>query len=596
MCCVSTTADGVGLVAVGHSDGLITVWDLSKHLMLWKACSLHVDITSITYALATLLENGGTTKGDSTDKKQDFKEEEKLEEVTEDQKQNTQEKEQQHNKQVEDKELQNSTQQEEPQLDNQQQQQQEDKVEYQQTQQVEAETQLDKEQQPEKIEQQQKQQSQEDTRLEKHGDDCGQENEQNEVQQEDKKKLVENEQQQKDTITEQEQEPQQQGEDQQEKQQVTSHPNEEREQPQQDSKTEDVAQTINATDKPSTTQINDSSPVESCKLHSLSIVHSLTPTEKDSNKDTNKSASNKDTSSNVIQEASLLTGVSFTKDDKKDAAIIAYAIPSKYEGEGGAAGKSKQKSYQPPSTAVEGMNDLFLGLDEIPIIPPPPINVDLDTPSWQLAPPAIPAAPPPPPVKSGTPVKKLSGARHLQTFLISENIDNLPDDASPVVSALQPCGHTQVAAAIEYGPDHGGCVILFNLNNFYNQTVIGDSIIYEFKTPLEHVTSMCAIEKPDTDGTGSSHYIATIDKGGSLVIYNDDTGKLKQMVTLTPTDSYVSCFSCINVGLLGVVTKSGKVVTIRVVTSQMVTGKSDGDAVYGSDIKESSPSLNPHQG
>jgi len=548
--------------------------------MLWKACSLQLDVNSITYALNTLLDNGGT---DSAHKKQDCKEKEKLEnEVTESQKENTQEKEQHNNKQVEDKELQHTTQQEETQLDNQQQQETGGHQ-----QQKEIETQLNKE---EIEEQQLEQPSQEDMQLEKHEDNQDQEQQANEQHETRGKQLVEDEQQQKDTKNLQEL---QQGEDQQENQQdelTLSHSNEDGES-QQDRKTEDVAQTVNATDKSSTAQTSGSSPVLSFKLHSLSIVHSL---EKDSNKDTSKSATNKDTSSNVVQESSLLTGVSFSRENgKKDAAIIAYGIPSKYESDSvatGAAGKSKQKYYQPANTTT-AVNDLFLGLDEIPIIPPPPINIDLDTPSWQLAPPTIPAAPPPPPVKGATPVKKPSGARHLQTFLISDNIDNLPDDASPVVSAFQPCGHNQVAAAIEYGPDQGGCVILFNLNNFYDQTIIGDSIIYEFKTPLEHVTNMCSIEKPNTDSTGSSHYIATIDKGGSLIIYNDDTGKLIQMVILTPTDSYVSCFSCTNVGLLGVVTKSGKVVTIRLVTSER-----DGVAVYGGDEKDSSPSLNLHQG
>jgi len=588
VCCVSTTADGVSLVSVGHSDGLITVWDLSKHLMLWKACSLQVDVNSITYALNTLLENGSSPGTDGVCKKQDCREEEKLEEVTENQK-DIDEKEQQHNKQVEDKELQHRTQQEETRLDNQRQQETGGR---QQPLQKEIETQLNKDEELEVKEQQQERENQEDKQLEKHEDDHDQENEQDETQQEDTKQLVEDKQQQKDT--ENQQEPQQREDQQVQDELASSHPNEDRE-PQQD---EDVAQTVNATGKSCTTQTSNSSPVSSCQLDSLSIVHSLTPIEKDSNKNTGKSATNKDTTSNIVQESSLLTGVSFSRENgKKDAAIIVYGIPSKYEGESaatGAAGKSKHKYYQPSSTtAVEGMNDLFLGLDEMPIMPPPPINVDLDTPSWQLAPPTIPAAPPPPPVKGGTPVKKPCGARHLQTFLISENINNLPNDASPVVSAFQPCGHNQVIAAVEYGPDHGGCVILFNLNNFYNQTIIGDSIIYEFKTPLEHVTSMCAIEKPNTDGTGSSHYIATIDKGGSLIIYGDETGKLKQMVILTPSDSYISCFSCTNVGLLGVVTKSGKVVTIRVVTGQVIADESDGDAMYGGD---SSPSLNPHQG
>ena len=90
--------------------------------MLWKACSLQVDVNSITYALNTLLENGSTPATDSVCKKQDCREEEKLEEVTENQKERIEEKERQHNKQVQNEELQHRTQQEETRLDNQQQQ------------------------------------------------------------------------------------------------------------------------------------------------------------------------------------------------------------------------------------------------------------------------------------------------------------------------------------------------------------------------------------------------------------------------------------------------------------------------------------------
>ena len=571
MSCVSTTGDGVGLVAVGHNDGLITVWDLSKHLMLWKTCSLRVDITSITYALATL-ENSGTAATGIADRKQ---KENKYKEGTDEK---TPEKEQQHDKEVEDNDLlQSRTQQEEAQIAS---QQQEEDVGHQQTQQEEPQLE-DK-----------TQQSQEDTHQENHKEECGQKHQEKDgVQQEDKEQLLKNEVQQKDT--ESQQEPQQEEEEQPDKL-ATNQSNDEREQPP-GNISDDVTQPVNGTGNAS--QTSEKSPVVSCRLHSLSIVHSLVSTGKDSSKETSKSASNKDTSSNTVEESSLLTGVSFTrKDGKKDAAIIVYGVPSNYgseNGTNGVAGKSKQKS--PYNIVAEQVNDVLLEWDEVPIIPPPPINVDLDTPSWQLAPPTIPAAPPPPPVKGGAPVKKQSGARHLQTFLLSENIDSLPDDASPVISAFQPCGRNQVVAAIEYGPTHGGCLILFNLNNFYDQTIIGESIIYEFKSPLEQIASMCAIEKIDMDSTGSSHCVATINKGGSLIIYNDDTGKLMQTMILTPADSYVSCFSCTNVGLLGVVTKSGKVVTIRVVTGLMMACEPDGD-VHGDDINCSSPSLSLHQG
>lgn len=581
---MSTTSDSVGLVAVGHDDGLVTVWDLSKHLMLWKTCSLRVDVNSVTYALSTLLEGGAS----SVSKKEHGKEDQQKMsngEVKEDQKEKTPEK-----KELEDKEQLHRTQEEDQgkELDSHQLQQQQ-----QQPQEEEGENETQQQKQEEDEQQEKEHQHKEhdteeqDTEQSSMQEDKEQTPEDKQHTGEDKKETQE---EQNSLKEEKAQEKQQQHE-----QAASQHQEgEEGKVLKEEDKSEGSAQTNGVTDKPSVTPSKNSSAVVSCKLHSLSIVHSA---EKDSSKETSKSASNKDTSSNTAQESSLLAGVSFSREcGKQDAAIIVYAVPSMYNGEGAAnsAAKSKQKSSQPlPANSIDGMADLLLDWDEVPPLPMS-LNVDLDTPSWQLAPPNIPVAPPPPPVKGGMPAKKSTSARHLQTFLISENIDNLPDDASPVVSTLQPCGHNQFAAAIEYGPTHGGCVILFNLNNFFNQTIIGESLIYEYKTPDEHAVSMCAMEKADTDSSGSSYYVVTVNKSGSLAVYSDDTGHLKQTVVHTASDPFVSCFCCTNVGLLGVVTKAGSIRTVRVINGRLVSGEPNG--VGGDGVKDSGSSLNPLQG
>lgn len=317
-------------------------------------------------------------------------------------------------------------------------------------------------------------------------------------------------------------------------------------------------------------------PVSSCKLHSLGIVQL---TKEGHSGDSNKppSRNKKDVDSFNI-DPSLLIGVSFCRSSgAQDAAIMVYHIHNSPTWKGVPAAAKKNKSNSTYlSSAIEPMADTLLEIDDA--IPSGlPITVDIDTPSWELVPPlplppelplvssSIPPAPPPPPLKNSS-AHKAEKESQLQIFVVSEYIDDLPNDAHPVVSVIKPCGRSQVAVALEYGPNYGGSIILFNLEHCTGKTILGKSVIFEFKTPDLQVMDMCVMENLETGRTGSSHFLATVNRRGSFNVFSMGMNVVVSMDV--SNDPLVSCFPCVNVGLFGMVTRSGVVKTVKVVSGK----------------------------
>ena len=350
-------------------------------------------------------------------------------------------------------------------------------------------------------------------------------------------------------------------------------------------------------------------PVSLCKLYSLGIVQ-LTMQEDPG--DTNRLPNNnnkKDTGSSHV-DPSLLIGVSFSHGSgTRDAAIIVYDIHSSptWKSVATATKKNKPKytttAYTMSSAgiAIEPMSDPLLDMDDV--MPSSlPITVDIDTPSWELVPPlppepplmssTVPPPPPPPPLKN----TKIEKGSQLQIFVVSEYIDDLPNDAHPVVSVIRPCGCSRVAVALEYGPNYGGCVILFNLEHCTGKTILGKSVMFDFKTSDLQVIDMCAMDNLETGRTNNSHYLATINKCGSFVVFSMDMNIV--ISKSFDNDPLAFCFPCVNVGLFGVVTRSGVVKTVKVVGGKPVAEVNviATSVVDSGTVEDTTIPVNPHKG
>jgi len=503
--CVSSTADGVGLVAVGNSNGLIVVFDLTKHLMLWETWSFHIDEERINRGL--------------TLPSQQYESDEQWEKL----KQNIgQQKQQDHlTKQEPSKE---------------QPEEKDDKSNTEEAKEV---------------------QKQEEIKVQS-------------LHKEDKKPELEQLEQQDDQEHKADEE--------------------------NDSKVRSNAS-------------QQGLPVSSCKLHSLGIVQSTK--EGGSESSTIPKRSKKDAESSNI-DPSLLIGVSFScSSGTQDAAIIVCDIHTNpgWKSITAAAKKSKSKSVASSSTAIgiEPMGDLLLDIDDS--LPPPlPIAMDIDSPTWELVPPllpepppmssSIPPPPPLPPLNNSSSAHRTEKGSQLQIFVVSEYIDDLPNDARPIVSVIQPCGYKRVAVALEYSPTHGGCIILFNLEHCVNKTILGKSVMFEFDTPDLQVIDICAMENLETGRTNSDYYLATVNKRGSFTVFSMD---MNVVVTMSVSnDPLVSCFPCVNVGLFGMVTSSGVVKTVKVVSEKPVAESVNvlavGATTDGDTTDNNAISVNPHKG
>ena len=510
--CVSSTADGVGLVAVGNSNGLIVIFDLTKHLMLWETWSFRIDEDRVTRGL--MLPS------------QQYESVEQLEKLKQ--------KVDQHNH---------------------------------------PEHSHDKKQHHEK----QKETQQEEKQVEKIKTEEGKE-----VQ---KQEVIETEplHQQDKTSCEK------QVEDQEHKAATK----------------DDDGKAV----PPLTPQ--QGPPVSSCKLHSLGIVQLTRQEDRGDTSEQSNNNSKKDTDSSHV-DPSLLIGVSFSRSSgAQDAAIIVYDVHTSPTWKSVAATTKKNKSKYTATAlssagiAIEPMSDPLLDMDDV--MPSSlPITVDIDTPSWELVPPlppepplmssTIPPPPPPPPLKSSNSANKIEKGSQLQIFAVSEYIDDLPDDPHPVVSVIQPCGRSRVAVALEYGPNNGGCIILFNLEHCNGKTILGKSVMFDLKTSDLHVIDMCAMENLETGRTNDTHYLATINKRGSFVVFS--MGMNIIVSKNFDSDPLAFCFPCVNVGLFGVVTRSGVVKTVKVVGGKpvaevdvMATSVVDGDA-----MEDTTVPVNPHKG
>ena len=528
--CVSPAAEGVGLVAVGNSNGLIVIFDLTKHLMLWETWSFHVDEDRIAHGL-TLTSQQHDSSGQVEKLKQKVdqpKHPPAAEEVNERQQQDKEQENQQEEKQVE-----------------------EDKME----------------------EEKEVQKQEEDKQVEKDKTEEGKEAEKQEtelLQQEDK----------------------------------ASHEKQEGHQEHKTAKEDD--------DKAATVPITSQQglSVSSCKLHSLGIVQ-LTKQQDPEGTSVLPNSSKKDADSSNA-DPSLLIGVSFDRNSgTQDAAIIVFNIHSTPTRKSIATttkkSKSKYTSIPTLSSAgisIELMSDALLDMDDV--MPSSlPITVDIDTPSWELVPPlppepplissTIPPPPPLPPLKNSNSANKTEKGTQLQMFVVSEYIDDLPNDAHPVVSVIQPCGHSRVAVALEYGPNYGGCIILFNLEHCTGKTILGKSVMFDLKTSDEQVIDMCVMENLHTR-TNNSHFLATINKRGSFVVFSMD---MNIVISKSFTDDpLVSCFPCVNVGLFGLVTRSGIVKTIKVVSGKPVAEVDvlAATVVDSGAVGDDTIPINPHKG
>lgn len=321
-------------------------------------------------------------------------------------------------------------------------------------------------------------------------------------------------------------------------------------------------------------------PVSSCKLHSLGIVQ-LMKVGDAGNSSIPPKVNKKDVESSNV-EPSILVGVSFCRSSgAQDAAIIVCDIhtsPSwKSVGTSTKKNKAKSTALSSAGIGIEQLGDPLLDIDDV--MPSAlSITVDIDTPSWELVPPlppepplvssTIPPPPPPPPLKNSSSANKTEKGTQLQIFVVSEYIEDLPNDAHPVVSVIQPCGLSRVAVALAYGPTCGGCVILFNLERCTGKTILGKSIICEFETSDQQVLDICVMENLETGRTGNSHFLATINKSGSFTVFSMEMNVIVSMNF--SSDPLVSCFPCVNVGLFGMVTRSGVVKTVKVVGGRPV--------------------------
>lgn len=352
-------------------------------------------------------------------------------------------------------------------------------------------------------------------------------------------------------------------------------------------------------------------PVSSCKLHSLGMVQ-LTRQEDPGDTSTLPKRNNKKDTESSHVDPSLLIGVSFTRSSgAQDAAIIVYDVHTSPTWKSVAATTKKNKSkftttvLPSAGIAIEPMSDPLLDMDDV--MPSSlPITVDIDTPSWELVPPlppepplmssTIPPPPPPPPLKSTNSANKIEKGSQLQIFAVSEYIDDLPNDAHPVVSVIQPCGRTRVAVALEYGPNNGGCVILFDLEHCNGKTILGKSVMFDLKTSDLHVVDMCAMENLETGRTNNTHYLATINKRGSLVVFS--MGMHIVISKHFDSDPLAFCFPCVNVGLFGAVTRSGVVKTVKVVGGKPVAEVDviATSVVDSAAMEDTTIPVNPHKG
>ena len=488
--CVSSTAEGVGLVAVGNSDGQIVIVDLTKHLMLWETWSFCIDENRIAHGLTLPSQQFDPGK--------------------------------------------------------------------------------------QKIDPQKQRPVQKVNKEELEGKQGENQNGEKQVEKDEKYKTEEGQKKQKE-----------------------GPPNTEDEMSQQEGDHKAVKERADKAPPSSTSQQN--LPISSCKLHCLGIVQ-LPKQEKpqDTGNKTDVDSSNVD--------PSLLVGVSFCRSSgTHDAAIIVYDIHTSPSCKSVTAvtKKSKSKYYTTIGIPVEPVSDALLDMDDV-MPSSMSITVDIDTPSWELVPPlppepplmssAIPHPPPLPPVKNNNLASKTEKGSQLQIFMVSDYIDDLPNDAHPVVSVIRPCGHGRVAVALEYGPDHGGCIILFNLEHCTGKTILGKSVMYDFKTSDLQVTDMCVMENLETERTSSSHFLGTINKHGSFVVYSMD---MNVVVTKNfDDDPLVSCFPCNNVGLFGVVSRSGVVKTVKIVDGRPVAEVNvlAASIADSSIVGESAIPVSPHKG
>ena len=496
--CVSSTAEGVGLVAVGNSDGQIVVFDLTKHLMLWETWSFRIDENRITRGLTLPSQQFDPGKQKIDQQKQlEHPPEQKVSK-----------------KEVEEKQGENQN----------------------------GEKQVEKDEKDKTVEEKE-QKRQEETET----DPLGTEN-----------KIS-----------------------------------------QQEGDHEAVKESANKAPPSFISQQGLS--ISSCKLHSLGIVQFPKQEEP-------QGASNKTDTDSSNVNPSLLVGVSFCRSSgTHDAAIIVYDIHASPSCNNitTAIKKNKSKYITSIGIPVEPVNDALLDIDDV--MPSSlPITVDIDTPSWELVPPlppepplmssAIPHPPPLPPVKISNSNSKTEKGSQLQIFMVSNYIDDLPNNAYPVVSVIRPCGHGRVAVALEYGTDHGGCIILFNLEYCTSKTILGKSVMYDFKTSDLQVTDMCVMENLETERTNGSYFLGTINKRGSFVVYSMD---MNVVVTKDfDGDPLVSCFPCNNVGLFGVVTRSGVVKTVKIVSGRPAAEVNvlAASICNGSTVKESTIPVSPHKG
>lgn len=509
MSCVSATANGVGLVAVGNSDGSIFVYDLTKHLMLWETWSFRIDEDRISRGLNLL---GQQSKADEQRNQQRQPQPLPAQEANK-----TQGEEKQENHDTEEKTVEKQAVKEEgkDERDNTKEEKEVDR----QTEKQEEKNERDSIEEGKEIENQ---------------------------------KVVETEPLHREDKTSKAHEQKQEGD--QEKKTVKE-------------------------GEPPTSQ--HTHPVSSCKLHSLGIVQ-LTKEKDSGDSNTSSPKRNKkdDKSSNV--DPSLLIGVSYCRSSgAQDAVIIVcdiHTVPTcKSVATSTKKNKAKSTALSSAGIGIEPMSDPLMDIDDV--IPSAlPITVDIDTPSWELVPPlppepplvssAIPPPPPLPPLKNGSSASKTEKGSQLQIFVVSEYIDDLPVDAHPVVSVIQPCGYNRVAVALEYGPSYGGCIILFNLEQCTGKTILGKSIIYEFAAPDQQVLDMCVMENLETKRNGNSHFLAAVTRCGSFTVFSMEMNVIVSMNA--NSDPFVSCFPCVNVGLFGLVTKSGVIKTVKVVSGKPV--------------------------
>ena len=518
MSCVSATASGVGLVAVGNSDGSIFVYDITKHLMLWETWSFRVDEDRISRGLNLLCQQ---SKAD--EQREELKQ--KINQQKQPQPLPTQEA--------------NKKQGEEKQGNHEKFNTKEETVEKQAVKE-EGKDERDNTKEEKEVDRQTEKQ---EGKNERDSTEEGKEIE--------KQKVVQTE-----TLHQEDK---------------TSKAHKQKQEGELENKTVEEG-------KPSTSQ--HSHPVSSCKLHSLGIVQ-LTK-EKDSGDSTTSPKRNRKVAESSNVDPSLLIGVSYCRNSgAQDAVLIVCDIHTAPTCKSVATSTKKNKAkFTALSSAgigIEPMSDPLMDIDDV--MPSAlPITVDIDTPSWELVPPlppepplvssAIPPPPPLPPLKNSNSASKTEKGSQLQIFVVSEYIDDLPIDAHPVVSIIQPCGYNRVAVALEYGPSYGGCIILFNLEQCTGKTILGKSIIYEFVAPDQQVSDMCVMENLETKRNGNSHYLAAVTRCGSFIVFSME---MNVVVSVNAnSDPFVSCFPCVNVGLFGLVTKSGVVKTVKVVSGKPV--------------------------